>query len=128
MSPRSLQDMVSEAYGRIKSTRAAEVGEAVKNGEYLVVDVREPEEWNQGHIPGAILIPRGVLEFRADPASPSADPLLSSSKDRKILVHCAVGIRSALATDALNEMGFTDVTNLEDGFGAWAAEGLPVER
>lgn len=128
MSSKSVQEMVREAYARIKSTTAAEVGEAVANGEYLVIDVREPFEWESGHIAGAMLVPRGVLELRADPSNPSADPLLSSSQDQKLLVYCAVGLRSALATDALNQMGFKDVTNLEGGFGAWAAEGLPVER
>ena len=120
------EQMVEEARRRITSVTPDEVAEVVASGQVLVVDVREREEWDQGHIPQAIHVPRGELEFRADPASPLADPRLHPG--RRILVHCALGKRSALATATLQEMGYEGVLNLEGGFEAWKEAGYPVSR
>ncbi len=122
---RSAGDLVAEAEFRIKSVSPDEISEEVVSGETLVVDVREPEQWQEGHIPGAINIPHGWLESKVDPASPSFDPRIRS--DKPLYINCATGRRSALATATLNDMGYEKAINLEGGFQAWEAAGYPVE-
>ncbi len=81
------------------------------------------------HLSGATCVPRGVLELRADPASPSADAALAGDRSARILVYCtrAPGARSLLAAQTLNEMGFDSVEVLTGGLNAWSEAGLPVE-
>ena len=88
---------------------------------FLVVDVREPNEVLQGYLPGAINVPRGLLEFRAAD-DPRFQPL-----DRPLLLYSNSGRRSALAARCLKELDYTRVAILRDGIDAWAALGLPVE-
>jgi molybdopterin/thiamine biosynthesis adenylyltransferase/rhodanese-related sulfurtransferase len=84
----------------------------------LVVDVRERDEWDEGHLPRAVHIPRGSLESRIERAAPDrADP---------ILVYCATGARSAFAAKTLEEMGYESVVNLDGGIVEWKRSGLPV--
>ncbi len=83
----------------------------------LIVDVREADEVEQGAIPGAVAIPRGVLESRIEGAAPD--------RARPIVVYCAGGARSAFAAKALGELGYADVVSLAGGFGAWKGAGLP---
>ena len=93
----------------------------------IFVDVREGSELDQeGLIPGALHAPRGLLEFYADPASPMHNPALGS--DKKVVVYCAAGGRSALAGKTLQDMGVNQVLNLEGGFGAWCDAGGAVSR
>ena len=93
---------------------------ALESGEDVtVVDVREPAEWEEGHIPGARLIPRGILEYRAAEELPD--------RDRRIVVHCNAGGRGALAAKTLKEMGYTNVANLEGGLNAWSERGYETE-
>ena len=82
----------------------------------VVIDVREQDEVEQGMIPGAIHIPRGYLEQRVEQQVPEYDV--------PVVVHCASGIRSAFATETLQQMGYTNVVNLKGGFGAWKEAGL----
>jgi len=84
----------------------------------LFVDVREPDEWEEGHIPGAIHITRGRLESRIEGLVPD--------KTRPLVVYCSVGSRSAFATKALGEMGYSDVVNLAGGFADWKRNGFDV--
>ena len=84
-----------------------------------MVDVREPAEWEEGHIPGAKLIPRGLLEHKA------ADEL--PERDERIVVHCAVGGRGALAAKSLKDMGYTNVANMDGGVNAWREKGYEIE-
>ena len=88
----------------------------------LVLDVREADEFAQGHLPGAINIPRGLLEFRI-----SNDTGLQDVA-RPILLYCKTSGRAALSAVALRAMGFTAVRSVAGGFDAWAAAGLPVAR
>lgn len=92
--------------------------------ETLVVDVREADERLAGTIAGAIHIPRGMVEFRADPSSPLHDERLQ--RHRRILLHCATGSRSALAATALHHLGYDDVAHLAGGFQAWCRADLPT--
>jgi rhodanese-related sulfurtransferase len=89
--------------------------------------VREPVEWAEGHIPGALLVPRGVLEAKADLEYANREPRLAD-RGQPIIVHCASGARSALAADALQQMGFGNVRSMAGGIVAWKEKGLPVEK
>ena len=96
----------------------------------ILIDVREPAEFETGHIASAINIPRGVLEFQVD-AHPAvanvSDPALSH-KTQPIVVYCRTGGRSALAALNLQRMGFTDVRSLAGGITEWANAGLPLTQ
>lgn len=113
-------EMVAKARSKIHEVMPQDV--APKMGKVLIVDVREPEEYAAGHIPGAINIPRGVLEFRINQYPDLQD------RDREIVMQCQGGGRSALATATMQDLGFKRVVNLAGGFGAWNAAGLPTER
>jgi len=92
----------------------------------LVVDVRDaPEVDKTGKVAGAVHVPRGMLEFRADPESPYHDP--NFAKDKTVIVYCASGGRSALAGQALKELGYGEVYNL-GAFGDWADNGGAVDK
>lgn len=123
--PRTVEQLVADAKRRVRSAGPDEVAEAILAGRALVVDVREPDEFERGRIPGSVNVPRGWLEFRADPACPVHDERLAP--ERPLVVCCAIGGRSALAAAALEELGYAEVTNLEGGFEAWKAAGYTVE-
>ena len=89
----------------------------------LVIDVREPAEYAAGCLPGAINIPRGVLEFQI-----SSHPDFQYKQDSNIIVYCQSGGRSALATEALNKMGFNNAVSMAGGFKAWSEGGLHVAQ
>lgn len=117
MSNKSGTDLINDAKTRIREVRAAD---AVANPDPAVVyfDCREPNEYALGHIPGAVFIPRGNLETKVEAAIP---------RDKKILIYCATGNRSALAADTMQEMGYTDVASMADGFRGWVDAGGDVE-
>ena len=97
-----------------------------RDPELLLVDIRELQERvDLGTLPGAKHVPRGMLEFWADPKSPYFRDFFQ--EDRRTIVFCAGGGRSALAALALKEMGFTRVAHLEPGFGGWQKAGEPIE-
>ena len=93
-----------------RSIRAADV----------LIDVREADEYQAGHIPGAIHASRGVLEFKL-----SSTPELTS-RDLKVVVYCKTSGRAALAACAMRDMGYLQVQSIAGGFDAWLAAGLPV--
>lgn len=100
--------------------------ELAEDPEILLVDLRELQEVvDLGTVPGARHVPRGMLEFWADPASPYYRDFFT--EDRRMVVFCAGGGRSVYATLALKEMGFTNVAHLEPGFNGWAKAGGEVE-
>ncbi len=119
MSP-SYQDLLRAAREVISEVEPSEVapGVAAGNGP-LIIDVRETAEWDQGHLPGAVHIPRGFLESRVSGVAP--DPA------QAIIVSCASGQRSLLSARTLHEMGFTNVTSLVGGFARWKQNNYPVE-
>ncbi|MDP3589860.1 MAG: rhodanese-like domain-containing protein [Methylobacter sp.] len=87
----------------------------------LILDVREPAEYASGHLPGAFNIPRGVLEFKI-----GSHPDFQDKQDAHIIVYCQSGGRSALATEALNKIGFSNAVSMAGGFKAWADSGNEV--
>ncbi len=126
----SLMEMVKEARGNVQEVAAEEVAEGLKRGDgVFLVDVREPSEFAKGHISGAVNIPRGILELKADPASPIADPDLVTRRDARILVYCmqAPSARSVLAAETLGRMGYTNVAAIAGGLRSWREQALPVE-
>jgi rhodanese-related sulfurtransferase len=127
---KGLKDMVEEASGTVEVISAPAVQEGLDKGEVdVVLDVREPSEWGEGHLPGATNVPRGMLELRADPESPVTDPALSANKDARVVVYClkAPGARSLLAAQTLGRMGYTNVAAMRGGLEEWRSAGLPAE-
>lgn len=86
-----------------------------KDQEVVLVDVREKHEWNDGHIPGAVHVPRGYLELQIEEAVPD--------KDKKVVLYCAGGVRSLMAGSTLQQMGYKDVVSMAGGFGQWKGNG-----
>jgi sulfur-carrier protein adenylyltransferase/sulfurtransferase len=83
--------------------------------DFVLVDVREKNEWDEGHIPGAIHVPRGYLELQIEEAIPD--------KAKKVVLYCAGGVRSLMAGNTLQQMGYEDVISMAGGFGQWKANG-----
>ncbi|MCB0034004.1 MAG: hypothetical protein KDE51_08295 [Anaerolineales bacterium] len=127
MRLKSAAEMVREAKARIENTSVEQFAlEKSENNDLLLIDLRESEERQQhGVIPGSVAIPRGVLEFYADPTSSMHHPEMQL--DRRTILYCAGGGRSALAADLLQSMGYKNVAHLEGGFAAWQTAGQPVE-
>jgi rhodanese-related sulfurtransferase len=124
-----LKEMIARARAGARELEPEAVKRGLDAGEIeLVVDVREPGEWQQGHLPGAMNVPRGLLELKADPESRVADPSLAR-RDASIVVYCtkAPSARSLLAAETLREMGFANVAVLGAGLNGWKEAGLPVE-
>jgi len=94
----------------------------------LVIDIREPYEFEKSHLPGAICIPRGLLEGAADAGTKYRDERLCRAQDETILLYCQSGGRSALAALTLQQMGFGTVYNLAGGVELWDAEGFPLKN
>jgi rhodanese-related sulfurtransferase len=125
-----VKDMIADALGSVETVSAAQVKEGLDSGAVdVVLDVREPDEWAKGHVPGALNVPRGMLEIRADPDSPATDPALSAGRNARVVVYClkAPGARSLLAAQTLGRMGYPNVAAMRGGFEEWRAEGLPGE-
>ena len=125
MQPSAMQ-RVKDAKARVENLSVEDTAREVERGA-LLVDLRESEERREhGAIPGAVHMPRGMLEFYADASLPYHRKELEQG--RRIVLHCASGGRSALAADLLRDMGYTNVAHLDGGFNAWKAAGKPVER
>ena len=117
---KSYQQLVDEALQTVPEVAPADLQSRLSGGEQIVViDVREPEEFARGKIPGAHTIPRGVLEMQVDGRLP---------REATVVLYCGVGGRSALAARSLVDMGYERVENLQGGWSAWTNAGLPVEQ
>jgi rhodanese-related sulfurtransferase len=120
------RDMVEDAKSRVPVVSKEDLERELASGEALVVDIRDVRErWDSGAIPGAKHVPRGMLEFWADPTSPYHKRYMDPS--RRTILHCAGGLRSALAADTLMKLGYRDVAHLEIGFDGWKEAGGAVE-
>jgi rhodanese-related sulfurtransferase len=119
--------MLAEARARIDRVSPADAHAAARDGDALLIDIRsELQRARDGAIPGALYHPRNVLEWRMDPSSGHADPAIGDL-DRRVIVVCDEGYQSSLAAATLREIGFRRAADLEGGFQAWRASGLPVE-
>jgi len=116
---KNAHQMVEEAKRIIHEISPDKAEEALPSAD-LLLDVREPDEFRDGHIPGAINIPRGLLEFKL-----SSDPELEK-RDQKVVVYCKTSGRAALAARALKEMGYLHIFSIEGGFDAWQQAEKPV--
>ncbi|MDP9420607.1 MAG: molybdopterin-synthase adenylyltransferase MoeB [Actinomycetota bacterium] len=110
----SFRDLLSATKSRIREVDTATAEEAM-NGGAVVLDVREPDEYEQGALPGAVHIPRGHLESQIENRVPD--------RATPIVVHCAGGTRSAFAAETLAQLGYTDVVSMAGGFNRWKDEG-----
>ncbi|HEX7038878.1 MAG TPA: rhodanese-like domain-containing protein [Trueperaceae bacterium] len=120
-----VMELVNRAKEEVENLSPSAVARELGRGDVVIVDIREPHETRQGMIPGAIRAPRGMLEFNADPTTQYH--IAALQPDRRVILYCSAGSRSALGAKALKELGYRDVAHLEGGFRAWQAEGREVE-
>jgi rhodanese-related sulfurtransferase len=127
---RTLADFVAaalEVIEEIAPEQAKRWLDAPGRAGWHFVDVREPDEYTAGRIPGARNVPRGFLEVRADLDHPKRDAWLAD-RQRPLVLYCGGGNRSALAAQTLQEMGFARVVSMAEGWSGWLRRGYPVER
>lgn len=123
--PTSVKEMLAAANATVPRITPAEAKALIAEGGVLVVDIRDtPELQASGKLAGAVHVPRGMLEFRADPQSPYHDPVFDPA--RTVILYCASGGRAALAGRTLQDLGYRDVRNL-GGLKDWAESGGAVE-
>jgi len=123
--PTSLKEMLAAANAEVPRVPPAEAKALIERGNALILDVRDAAELqNGGRIKGAVHVPRGMLEFRADPESPYHNPALTM--DKAVLVYCASGGRSALSGKTLKDLGYAAVFNI-GGFKELEDAGLDTE-
>jgi len=115
------QALVKDAKARIKEMDVNQLKTLQASGEkFVLIDVREDSEWNEGHAKGAMHLSRGIIERDIEPKV--------QQKDAKLILYCHSGSRSALAADSLMKMGYTNVFSLDGGFSAYKSASLPVEK
>jgi len=111
------RDLLSKTKKEIREVNVNDVQTRIQNNGVALLDVREKEEWDEGHLPGATFLPRGFLEVRVEKEVPE--------KDKPVIVYCAGGTRSAYAAKTLQDLGYTDVVSMAGGYGQWKNAGLP---
>jgi molybdopterin/thiamine biosynthesis adenylyltransferase/rhodanese-related sulfurtransferase len=112
----TFKEMIRKVKSEIREVSPEEA--SARAGQAVFVDVREADEWEKGHLPGALFIPRGFLELRIEEKVPD--------KSAEVIVYCAGGTRSALGARALQDLGYTNVASMSGGFGRWREGGLAV--
>jgi rhodanese-related sulfurtransferase len=121
-----IKELCANAEEQIKTITVNDTIKLYQEENVMVVDIRDIRElWRDGKIPGAYHAPRGMLEFWVDPESPYHKPIFLSGK--RIIFYCGGGMRSALATLALQQMGLENLCHIEGGFAAWKQTGHPIE-
>ena len=115
--------MVTEARVGLENISPQDAQAELAAGKAVLLDIREPVEWSE-HIEGAVQVPRGLLEFAADPTSPRHGAELDPAG--RVIVYCRSGVRAALAASTLKTLGYVDVANLDGGISAWKQAGLPI--
>ena len=116
----SFLKLVNDAKSRVKEVSVAETQERLQaNPHALLIDVREDNEWHAAHAQGAEHLGKGIIERDIETAVPD--------KSTELILYCGGGYRSALATDALQKMGYTNVWSMAGGWKAWKESGAPVE-
>ena len=113
--------LVNEAKKKVKETNVGDVKRRIEAGEkFLLVDVREDNEWAKGHIPGAVHLGRGIIERDVETAVPD--------KNATLVLYCGGGFRSALAADNLQKMGYKNVISMDGGWRAWTESNFPIAK
>jgi len=122
----NVKQMMESANAAVPKITAAQAKEMIAKGNTLVVDVRDGTEVaNSGKVAGAVHVSRGLLEFKADPESPTHDK--SFDKNKNVILYCGSGGRAALAGKLLKDLGYEKVFNL-GGFKDWAESGGPIDK
>jgi rhodanese-related sulfurtransferase len=113
--------LVNEAKKKVKETNVADVKRRTEAGEkFLLVDVREDNEWAKGHLPGAIHLGKGIIERDIEQRVPDTSA--------KLVLYCGGGFRSALVAESLEKMGYTNVESMDGGWKGWLDAGLPTAK
>jgi rhodanese-related sulfurtransferase len=113
--------LVTAAKAKVKETNVADVKRRIDVGENLMlIDVREDNEWAQGHLPGALHLGKGIIERDIEQRVPQTDA--------KLVLYCGGGFRSALVAESLQKMGYTNVESMDGGWKGWRDAGLPTEK
>lgn len=113
--------LVNDVKRRVRETDVTHVLSRISRGEkFHLVDVREDNEWQKGHLPGAIHLGKGVIERDIETTIPD--------HNAEIVLYCGGGYRSALAADALQRMGYRNVVSMDGGYRGWTEAGHPVEK
>ena len=121
MAKRALYEkLITDAKKKITEISPRDAAARSKSGEAVIVDVRETDEWDEEHIPGAMHLSRGTIELDMEEKVPDTDAM--------IICHCGGGGRSALAAESLQKMGYKNVRSMAGGFKAWKAAGLPSTK
>jgi rhodanese-related sulfurtransferase len=118
-SPRFLK-IVDESRKRVRETNVDEVWARMNRGEkFVLVDVREDNEWAKDHLPGAVHLGKGIIERDVEQQYPDAGT--------ELVLYCGGGFRSAMAADNLQKMGYTNVISMDGGIRVWREKGYPLE-
>lgn len=112
--------LVDDARKRVREVSVAEALQAINGGSARLIDVREESEWNEAHAKGADHLSKGIIERDIEKVVPD--------KDAELLLYCGGGYRAALAADALQKMGYTNVASVAGGWRAWLEANAPVEE
>jgi len=113
--------LVQEAKQRIRQTDVAAIWARISRGEkFHLLDIREDNEWDNGHLPGATHLGKGIIERDIEATIPD--------HNAEIILYCGGGFRSALAADMLQKMGYTHIVSMDGGYKGWVAAGHPVEK
>jgi rhodanese-related sulfurtransferase len=123
---KGFQTLVDEAMAQVTTHSVEAVRARMSDPNVQIVDIRDPRELERdGTVPGALLAPRGMLEFWVDPASPYFKPVFAD-ESKQFILFCGAGWRSALATKTLQDMGMTNVAHIDGGFAAWKKAAAPM--
>jgi rhodanese-related sulfurtransferase len=123
---RTIEDLLEKARRRLSRLDPGAANEAMREGA-LLIDIRaESQRAEDGVVPGSLFVARNVLEWRCDPSSEHRDPRIDG-RERQLIIMCNEGYQSSLAAATLHELGLTRATDLDGGFQAWRAAGLPVQ-
>ena len=126
MNIKSIQNLVSDAMGEIKTINADEAYQKFENNNCNLIDIREINELdNTGRVEGASHIPRGMLEVYLDPNSPIVQNG-QVDKNKEFILFCAGGVRSALAVKSLKEMGYEKISHIDGGFAVMSSSGFKI--
>lgn len=127
MQRTSINDLVKKAKSEIEELSVEEVKREISEGSTILIDIRDfRERLLEGTIPGAVSAPRGMIEWWFDPDSPYHKEEFTF--DQRYVLFCSLGWRSALATSALKDLGFSNVAHLEQGFTGWVDSNETVEK